>query len=148
MVKKDGINSDNECILKITGTQLVDGEKDVIEVTTKGNYYEKDQKHYLFYDESESTGFPGSQTTVEYEPSNGRITMTRTGPTSSQLIVEESVRHQCSYDTGYGTLMIGISGKKIKSTLEDKTGNLSFCYDLDVDTNLVSENSVAIEILP
>ena len=140
-------DKNKECLIKITGTQLVDGEKDVIEVTTTANYNKENEKYYILYDESEATGFPGAKTTVEYEPNDGRVTMSRTGPTPSQLIVEESRRHQCSYDTGYGTLMIGISGKKIKSTLDGTSGNIFFAYDLDVETSLTSENCVAIEIL-
>ena len=147
MDKKEILSKSSECVIKITGTQIVDGEEDVIELTTAANYFKEEDNYYIVYDETEATGFPDAQTVLEYEPCDKRITMSRSGPTPSQLIIEQSRRHQCSYDTGHGTLMIGISGKNIKSTLDGKTGSISFSYDLDVDTNLTSENSVSIEIL-
>ena len=70
----------------------------------------------------------------------------RTGTAKSQLIVERGVRHQCHYDTGYGPMMIGVSGDRVVSELGDHGGRLEFAYSLDVNTLLASENAVYINV--
>ena len=76
----------------------------------------------------------------------GRVTLSRTGAAKSQLIIERGVRHQCHYDTGYGSMMIGVSGDRVVSDLDDHGGNLEFSYSLDVNTLLASENSVFVNV--
>ena len=137
---------DKEFLLTIVGTQADEEEKDEVELFTTGNFYRTDHSWCIAYDESEATGFEGNRTIVELDDDLRRVTMTRLGNTSSQLIIERGVRHQCTYDTGYGSLIIGVSGDYIHSTLSEEGGDLGFGYSLDVNTSLASENTVAITV--
>ena len=74
--------------------------------------------------------------------------MSRHGSVESQLIVEKGRRHQCNYETGYGSMTIGVSGDEIRSTLTDEGGNIFFRYSLDLNTALTSENQVDIIVSP
>lgn len=134
-----------DVLIQITGLQTVDGEEDRVELVTVGRYYRKGECYYISYQESEATGFAGSRTTVKVEPEN-RVVLLRSGSTSSQLIVERGQRHQCCYGTGYGDLLIGISGESVESNLCDAGGDLSFRYAIDINTALASENEVFINI--
>ncbi len=136
----------NDCLIKIIGTQIVDGETEVVEITTKGSFHFDEDIIHIEYWESEATGFSGSETSVVYEPQDGRITMNRSGKESSQLIIEKSKRHQCLYSTPYGRFTIGVFGKNIDSSLTQDGGDITFSYDLDVETSLASENSVEIQV--
>ncbi|MBP0963419.1 MAG: DUF1934 domain-containing protein [Oscillospiraceae bacterium] len=137
---------DKEFLLTIVGTQADEEEKDEVELFTTGNFYRTDHSWCIAYDESEATGFEGNRTVVELEDDLGRVTMNRLGNTASQLIIEKGVRHQCTYNTGYGSMIIGVSGDYIHSSLTEKGGELSFGYSLDVNTSLVSENTVTITV--
>ena len=66
----------------------------------------------------------------------------------SQLMVEEGKRHQCTYDTGCGTIILGVSGSRIAADLDEQGGTLEFHYSLDVNTALVSENDVYVAVFP
>ena len=72
----------------------------------------------------------------------------RTGAVHSQLMVEEGKRHQCTYDTGCGTIILGVSGSRIAADLDEQGGTLEFHYSLDVNTALVSENDVYVAVFP
>ena len=37
------------------------------------------------------------------------VSMTRFGKTSSQLIIEKGIRHLCHYETGYGSISLGVA---------------------------------------
>lgn len=134
-------------LITIQGTQVVDGQKEAIELLTDGTYAVRDGNFYICYNESEATGFKGSHTTLKYDPAHDQVTLTRRGSTRSQLIIEAGRRHQCSYDTGYGNLVLGINGNHIESTLGETGGKISFHYSLDVNTVLASENGVSIQVV-
>ena len=133
-------------MITIKGIYNVNGERDVVELMTCGDFYKTNDGYWLSYDETETTGFDGHRTTLRVEP--GRVTMQRTGPTDSQLIVEKGCRHQCSYDTGYGAVMVGINGRDIRSTLSEAGGEVDFSYAMDINTALASENRVIIKVAP
>ena len=135
-----------DVVIKIKGVYRQDGDEDQVELFTTGSYYKRNGHYYIAYDESEATGFEGARTVLKVEDSE-KVTLTRSGGHArSQLIVERGVRHQCPYDTGYGPMMIGVSGDRIVSDLTDSGGNLEFAYSLDVNTLLASENAVFINV--
>lgn len=135
-----------EAMITIKGIYNVNGERDVVELLTCGDFYKKNDGYWLSYDETETTGFEGHRTTLHVE--QGRVTMQRTGLTNSQLVVEKGCRHQCSYDTGYGAIMVGINGRDIRSTLSEDGGEVDFSYAMDINTALASENRVIIKVAP
>ena len=134
-----------DVLISIKGVYSVDDSKDVIEIFTTGHYYKRNGNYYISYEESEATGYNGSRTTLKVEQ-EARVTLNRSGLASSQLIVERGARHQCHYDAGYGDIMIGIIGNRIKSSLDDSGGNLEIKYSLDVNALLASENEMYIHI--
>ena len=135
-----------DVLITIKGVQSQDGERDEVELFTIGRFYRRNGDYYISYDESEATGFEGTRTTVKVEQGDHRVTMLRSGNTRSQLVVERGVRHQCSYDTGYGSVTIGVLGDRVISSLTDEGGDLEFQYSLDINASLASENQVYINI--
>lgn len=133
-----------DVLIKIKGTQMADGDRDVVEVLTTGSFCRRDKSYFIIYDESEATGFVGAKTVLKYDPEQSRVTMSRTGSVSSRLVIEKGRRHQCNYDTGYGSMTIGVSGHSLISDLSDVGGSISFGYSLDLNTALTSENTVDI----
>jgi len=134
-----------DVLINIKSIHNSEGDHDVIELFTTGLYYKRGECFYISYEESESTGFEGSTTTLKVEPEK-MVTLSRTGAVSSQLIVERGVRHQCHYDVGYGDLLVGVHGSRIKSSLTDKGGNLEVKYSLDINSMYASENEMYIHI--
>lgn len=134
-----------DVVITIKGVQTVDGEKDTVELTTLGNFYRKNETYYLTYLESEATGFAGQRTTLKLED-NRRVTMIRHGGGESSLIVEKGVRHQCQYDTGYGSLLIGVNGDDIQNEITDDGGSFLFKYTLDINTALASTNEIYVTV--
>ncbi len=134
-----------DVLIDIKGIYRQDGEQDQVELVTTGSYYKRNGDYYIAYDESEMTGFEGTRTVLRVEGSQ-RVTLSRSGSTKSQLIIERGVRHQCHYDTGYGAMTIGVSGDRVSADLDDHGGRLQFSYSLDVNTSLASENEVFINV--
>ena len=130
-------------VITIKGTSTVNGESDTIELVTQGSYYYKNGSYYLRYEETEATGFEGSQTTLKVCGPR-KVMLMRRGARRADMIIEPGVRHHCNYDMGYGELMIGVSGSRVESNLDEHGGELTFSYAIDVNTSLASENQVDI----
>ena len=79
-----------DVLITIRGTQQVNEEKDVVEMITTGRFYRKNNLYYISYEETEATGYEGCRTTLKVGP-NDKVTMTRFGPSRSQLIVEQGL---------------------------------------------------------
>ncbi len=134
-----------DVFISIKGIQRVEGDEEVIELMTVGNLYKKRDSYYLTYDETEATGFSGSRTTLKLDR-EGRVTLQRSNPHQSHMIVEAGRRHQCHYDTAFGDMFIGVLGVDVSSTLTEEGGELEFRYSLDINTELASENEVHINV--
>lgn len=134
-----------DVLIEIKGVYRQDGQEDQVELLTEGSYYKRNGHYYIAYDESEATGFEGTHTVLKVEE-DGKVTLIRSGGTRSQLIIQRGVRHQCHYDTGVGSMTIGISGDRVDSYLDDHGGRLEFAYSLDINTLLASENQVSIHV--
>ena len=134
-----------DVLINIKSIHNSEDDYDVIELFTTGQYYRRGGSFYISYDESESTGYEGSRTTLKVEPEK-MVTLSRTGSANSQLIVERGVRHQCHYDAGYGDLLVGVQGSRIKSSLSENGGSLEIKYSIDINSMYASENEMYIQV--
>ncbi len=134
-----------EVYIQIKGVQYSDEENDVTELFTQGLFFERNGKHYLIYDESEATGFKDCRTTLKLEDSN-KVTMRRTGPNRSELVIEKGVRHVGLYGTVAGDLQIGVFADAIQNNLTEQGGNVYFRYELDVNSVFLSKNEIFIDV--
>ena len=132
-------------LIKINGLQMQDDEKNDVTLSTRGNFVEKNGKYYIIYKESETTGYLGCTTTVKVEGEN-KVSMTRQGPMPSQLIIEKNNRNVCHYETGYGSLALGISANYIKNNLTSEGGKVEFAYEMDLNSSSISTNTIKIDI--
>ena len=54
----------------------------------------------------------------------------------------------CHYETGVGSLSLGVAADVIDSHLSEEGGRVRFSYLLDVDASSVSRNIVDITVKP
>ena len=138
---------DNEkYMITIKGEQIADGKPEKVTLSTVGDFKSREDGRFLItYEESEATGFPGNTTTLEVKGQK-QVTLLRLGPNNAQLVIEKGVRHLCHYETGYGSLMIGVNGMTVDNSLTEDGGEVSFSYKLDVNSSLLSINRMSITV--
>lgn len=138
---------EEDYLITIRGTMEQDGGHDKVKLMTRGSFIRRNGSFFITYKETETTGYAGCVTTVKVEDSQ-KVSMLRFGPAPSQLIIEKGRRHVCHYETGYGSLSLGVAADEIESKLSDKGGTVRFSYLLDVDASSVSRNTVKITVKP
>ncbi len=136
---------DKNIIISLKGIQ--NGDKDdPIELVTVGEYYYKDNKHFITYEESEMTGMEGTTTTLTIE--GEKVTLMRSGKNNTQLIFEEGQRHINCYETPYGSLSVGVRANDVKVSLGEEGGEVSAQYELEVNNSFTGYNNFYMKITP
>lgn len=134
-----------DVLITLNSVQAVDGEKEETELITGGSFERDGDRYIITYDESTATGFDGS-TTVLTCTGNECATMSRSGTSPSNLIIERGKKHHCHYGTPFGEFMVGINAHTIENTLNENGGELTFKYTIDVNSVYVSDNEVRISV--
>ncbi len=135
-----------DVMIKVLGIQAQpDGtDEDRIELVTEGKYEFTDEKIVISYDESELTGFIGCETTFTIYPDY--IILNRQGELNTDMIFDDTKRHECHYDTPVGSMFLGIVTLSTKRELTENGGHMEVHYLLDVDNRVFSRNSFIIDV--
>lgn len=135
-----------DVIISIKGLQSGEsGGEEPIELVTAGKLEPLGGERYtLSYQESEVTGFAGTLTTIQVEPS--RVTLQRVGAVNSQMVFEEGRRHLSMYDTPYGALSVGIHTRRMRSTLDGDGGEVEVHYGLEIEHGAVGQSVFHINV--
>ncbi|HJB41047.1 MAG TPA: DUF1934 domain-containing protein [Candidatus Gemmiger avicola] len=136
-------------LITIKGTMEQDGERESVELMTRGKFVRRGSSYFIAYEETEATGYAGCTTTVKATADAREVVMTRFGKVPSQLVIEKGVRHICHYETGFGSVSLGVAADVIELDLTDAGGRLQFSYTLDSGgENFISRNLVDITVAP
>ena len=138
---------EKDVVISIKGMQKYEGmAPDITELVTKGRLSREGESYILSYQESELTGLGGTLTTFQVE--GGQVTHLRVGEFNSQMVFQEGRRHLCLYDTGFGSLTVGVFTSKLKVALGQEGGSMDIRYTLDIDSNLSSQNELTVTVAP
>ncbi len=136
-------------LIRIKSKITRDEESENIELTTRGSYVFKNGNYFITYAETETTGFDGTTTMVKVAEDESRVAMLRFGKTASQLLIQRGQRNLCHYETGVGSLTLGVTANEIASDLDAQGGTVRFDYMLDAGSaELMSQNGLEITVTP
>lgn len=136
-----------DVIVSIKGLQFgkSGGElSEPVEVINVGEYYNRNGKHYVLFDEV-IEGFEGS-TKNTLKISNESVDITKKGATNVHMAFEENKKNVTCYNTYYGNIMIGIDAKDISVDESDKCIDVEVNYALDVNYEHLADCTISISI--
>ena len=141
-----GENMKDNFLITIKGIQELDGEKDVIEMTTTGSYIQKNGHTYIGYKEYDKDNPEISSNNLIKVESEDKVIIMRNEGKQTRLILEKGRRHQCHYRTIMGDLMIGVFSDTIDADLHENGGKLHVKYSLDFNSSFASKNEFFVDI--
>lgn len=124
-------------LMNIVTNQCVDGQKEVIEMTTLASFEGQADDYYISYTDDDGD-LAGCRTTLHVENGNC-VTIRREGAYDSHMIIEKNVRHISQHSTPYVSFALGVSALGVDSTVTPKGGRLNFKYSTDIDMSPVGE---------
>jgi uncharacterized beta-barrel protein YwiB (DUF1934 family) len=136
-----------DVILSISGLQFDHVEADQgepVEVITVGEYYKKNDKHYVLFNEV-TEGF-GGNTKNTVKISNGSLDIMKKGVTNVHMVFEKNKKNITCYNTPFGNLMIGIAAKDVEIVEMEENIDISVDYALDINYEHLCDCKIAINI--
>ena len=88
-----------------------EGEDDVMEFSTDGEYFIDGDTYCFTYLETEITGLPGTRTSVFVRPDE--VVVDRDGMMTSRMILREREKNRFLYTTPYGSATFNLSTRSI-----------------------------------
>lgn len=136
-----------DIILTISGLHETDGETDdPIEVMSPGQYYFKNGKHYVVYDEV-LEGLDGvAKSTLKF--TEDQVELFRSGAASTRMVFQKGQEHMAVYQTPMGPLSISLYTEDIISDIREERMNLEIIYSLKTDGIVLTESTVRLNICP
>ena len=136
---------EKEVVISIKGVQKFENAPaDAMELVTQGRLAYDGQRYTLSYVESEVTGLDGTTTVFQVEPE--RVTLTRAGEFSSQMIFEEGRRHLSMYETPFGAMAIGVNTRHLLAELDEKGGEIEIDYAIEIEHTVAGRNTFHIRV--
>ena len=135
-----------EVLLTLRGLQFDQREEDAdkIEMVTVGDYYKKNGKHYVIYEEV-TEGFT-QPTKNRLKFSGDMLELSRNGLVNMHMVFQENKKNLTNYNTPFGQILIGIDTKKIQIKEQKDNIVVDVDYSLDVNYEFLSDCHIKISI--
>lgn len=121
-----------DVLVTIAGLQVIQQESGIepVEFITSGDYYKKNDKHYVIYNEI-MEGIEGSTKNI-IKIQNNCVDITKKGVTNIHMVFEKGKNNITCYETPFGSLMVGINAKSIDLKENENDISLDLKYSLDI----------------
>lgn len=134
-----------DVLVKISGLQFAGEEdSDAIEVITSGNYYMKNGKHYILYDEVLEGTTEVTKNVIKLWDNNMEVT--RKGPSTVHMMFEKDKKNVSYYYTPYGSLLIGIDAKEIQIDETEHDINVKVNYGLEINYEHTADCKITVNV--
>ena len=121
-------NIEENAIITITSTQASNDGKETVEFTTDGTYYQKGDKFYIFYNESEEMEMANCSVMIIVEKE--KVTMRRKGDFELKLNYVAGESENVVYYMPFGEMNMTQTTHSVSTILEDDGGVINIDYTL------------------
>lgn len=136
-----------EVLVSLKGLQFesVTGS-DAIETITRGEYYKKNDSHFLLYQEVVEGSSKPISNIIRFKEKE--LSLTKKGMINTQMLFEENKKSLTTYATPFGNIMMGIDTKNIMMREEEDQIVMQAEYALEVNYEYLADCSITIDIRP
>ena len=140
-----------DILLKISGMQFTADNDDLtepepVEIIAPGEYYFKNGKHYIIYDEF-MEGFD-SVTKNVLKLKNDSLEITKRGSSNVHMIFEKDKKNLTCYTTPFGNLMMGIDARRILIEESEEEIYAQVEYALDINYEHLADCTIQLRVQP
>ena len=135
-----------EVLLTLRGLQFDQREEDAdkVEIVTVGDYYKRNGKHYVVYEEVTEGFIQPTKNRLKF--SEHMLELSRNGLVNVHMVFQENKKNLTNYNTPFGQILIGIDTKKIQIEEHEDNIILDVDYSLDVNYEFLSDCHIRIDV--
>lgn len=133
----------NRVILEIAGLHTTSSDNDAVEMIHSGEYYFRNGKHYVKYQESLESG-ELCDNMLKISPK--QVEFQKKGAVSTNMIFTVGEKNITCYETPFGTLTMGVDTHDLVIKETEDSLLVDIDYALDINYDVMSTAHVTIKI--
>ena len=138
---------DREVLVPVSGLLFMadeEAERQDIEVIAPGQYYWKNGKHYITYDEMAENFTEPVHNLLKISPET--VSIRKKGLIETELTFTKGKENVSHYSTPFGNLVLGIRANELE-VMEEKGGiHVNVEYALEINYEHISDCSIKIHV--
>ena len=132
-------------MISIRGIQFGDGQDgEKIESIQKGDYYFKNNTHYILFDEIIEDMEDPIKTMIKFK--KGEMHLNKKGPINVTMDFMENKKTLTDYRTPFGSIVIGLEANRVVFQEEEKQIVVNVDYVMDVNYERLADCKIKIDI--
>ena len=142
---------ERDVLVTISGLQRMGAPEDEepIKVIAPGQYYFKNGKHYVLYDEVQEI-YEGetnvTRNTLQFK--DRYLSVTKHGAENVHMVIESEKKNVTYYHTPIGMLHISLDGKRVNVSDTEESISVDARYGLDINYEHVANCHLKIDVRP
>lgn len=135
-----------EVLLVLTGDQIDQyQESDTIELITTAEFFERNGKKYILYEEISEDTKEVTKNRIKIE--SQKVEVTKTGAVNVHMIFDKNKKNDSLYQTPYGTITVGIRTEKVNILESEEQIRVQIDYKMEVNSRHFADCSMKMKIL-
>ena len=133
-----------DVLITIRGVHTLDHEDNDVEMIIRGDYYQKNGKHYILYEEILEGAEERVKNVIKISPSS--MDIIKKGVTNSRMLFEKNKKNLSCYSTPVGNLVIGIQANHFYVEEQENSIKLNVDYSLDINYEHMSDCRICVDV--
>ena len=133
-----------DVLITIRGVHTLDHEDNDVEMNARGDYYQKNGKHYIIYEEIQEGAEERVKNVIKISPSS--MDIIKKGVTNSRMLFEKNKKNLSCYSTPVGNLVIGIQANHFYVEEQENSIKVNVDYSLDINYEHMSDCRICVDV--
>ena len=133
-----------DVLITIRGVHTLDHEDNDVEMIIRGDYYQKNGKHYILYEEILEGAEERVKNVIKISPSS--MDIIKKGVTNSRMLFEKNKKNLSCYSTPVGNLLIGIQANHFYVEEQENSIKVNVDYSLDINYEHMSDCRICVDV--
>lgn len=133
-----------DVLITIHGVHTLDHEDNDVEMIVRGDYYQKNGKHYILYEEILEGAEERVKNVIKISPSS--MDIIKKGVTNSRMLFEKNKKNLSCYSTPVGNLVIGIQANHFYVEEQENSIKVNVDYSLDINYEHMSDCRICVDV--
>ena len=133
-----------DVLITISGIQMMDEEDSDVEMIVRGDYYQKNGKHYILYEEILEGAEERVKNVIKISPSS--MDIIKKGVTNSRMLFEKNKKNLSCYSTPVGNLVIGIQANHFYVEEQQNSIKVNVDYTLEINYEHMSDCRICVDV--
>ena len=133
-----------DVLITIRGVHTLDHEDNDVEMIVRGDYYQKNGKHYILYEEILEGAEERVKNVIKISPSS--MDIIKKGVANSRMLFEKNKKNLSCYSTPVGNLVIGIQANHFYVEEQENSIKVNVDYSLDINYEHMSDCRICVDV--